>query len=570
MFMPRIVPRTREAFLSLCLAAAALALPSGAAADALLVGALRDQDGAAVAGARVAAVDAPGHVLARDRSAADGTFALSVAGVPVAVLVDAPDADSLRIPVGTGAGALNGVVRRHRSADRVPTPADVAALPNGSLGAIASIVPYRVTGEWISDRALDRNRGVVTIEGLPFYRPGDDADATTLLPDHAAGALAVAGPLEAPWYGDRGGGGLVDARLFDRIDPVRVAPAGVSAGGPAGAVAGLAAESWDPEGARRLAAARAVLPFANGAATVVALTGVTPEATYAGAGADLRFAGPRLSADARVALTRDDETGAPYGPDRGTVAAASIDLSGPGPDALLVRARWRDEEAAYGTVAGEHHDAALVLGTTRGGTTRVSAAVALAYGDDRYTATAPRSALAVLPSFSVDAPLAPDWTLHAGFAGSTLGTPGDALARAVLGEVGVGYADRRRLRADVLAYAESEQDPHRLARGVAADVGWEVAPRLSLRAWTLNGLVSPEGPGLAPPGSAAAATAYRPGVAWLTWDAFARVDVLLRAGAPEGNLRLPVGRRAALTLGSFTRVVSGRRQRVFDLGFVAR
>ncbi len=247
--------------------------------------------------------------------------------------------------------------------------------------------------------------------------------------------------------------------------------------------------------ARRRARSRAI---PGGTASFVALTGETPEATYAGFGADVRVAGPRLLADARVALTRDDATaasgaaaGAPYVTDDGNVAVASLDLSGLGPDALLVRARWRDEQAAYGEAAYGHHDAAIVLGTTRGATTRIALAVALDYGDERYEGGAPRSALAVLPTVSVDAPLAPDWTVHAGFAESTLGTPGTALARAALAEAGIDYADKHRLRAEVLAYAESDDDPHELARGIAASVGWEVAPRLSLRTWTLNDLVTP-------------------------------------------------------------------------------
>ncbi len=570
--MPTIVPGSREAFLSRvraaawALAVAFAALPGPASADELLVGALRDQDGAVVTNARVVAVDARGTPLARDRSAADGTFALSAPGTPVAVLVRADDADPLRIPVAGDGRPLVGIVRRHRAADRVPTPADVAALPAGSLAALAAVIPYRVAGEWISDRALDRDRGVVTIEGLPFYRPGDDTDATTLLPDHAAGALLADGPLAAPWYGDRGGGGLIDAQLFDRSDALRLTTGGVAAAGGS-ALSGFAAESWDADGARRVAAARGEIAIPGGSASFVALTGVTPDTAYAGFGAELRVAGPRLLTDARFALTRDDATDAAYGPDDGTVASATLDLSGPGPDALLVRARWRDEQAAYGDVTGEHHDAALVLGTSRGETTRVALAVAFEDGDERYDGIAPRSALAILPAIAVDTPLAANWTLHAGLADSTLGTPGDALARGSLGEAGVAYDDKHRLRAEILAYAESEDDPHTLARGIAASLNWEIAPRLSLRAWTLNDLVTPlAGPFAAsapPPG----ATPYRPGLLWLTWDAGARVDLLVRGGALEGGLRLPLGRRAVLSLGSFRRP-TGRRD--FDLGLVAR
>ena len=97
---------------------------------------------------------------------------------------------------------------------------------------------------------------MTTVEGLPFYRRGDGGDTTSLLPAHAFGALDVRGALQAPWYGDRGGGGIVDARLFDRADAARATnDGGAFALGRNPVV--LAATSWDADGARRLLAARA-------------------------------------------------------------------------------------------------------------------------------------------------------------------------------------------------------------------------------------------------------------------------------------------------------------------------
>ena len=78
----RIVPHAREGFLKIGLLAALFACPFPAQADELVVGALRDQDGSVVAGAAVVALDAGGSVLARDRSAADGTFALTAPSRP--------------------------------------------------------------------------------------------------------------------------------------------------------------------------------------------------------------------------------------------------------------------------------------------------------------------------------------------------------------------------------------------------------------------------------------------------------------------------------------------------------
>jgi hypothetical protein len=566
-FIGAIVPRVREAILSLAVALAALVCPLAANADELLVGALRDQDGAVVVGARISALDASGTVVARDRSAADGTFALTVPGTPVAVLVDADDADPLRIAVTPSGAPLVAILHRYRSADVVPSAADVSALPAGSLAALASVIPFRVTNGSISDRALGDDRGAVTVEGLEFYRPDGSSDATDLLPGHAVGAVSAIGPLSAPWYGDRAGGGLIDARLFDRTDDVRLtgADAFVEAGSR---LAGLAATSWDPDGQRRLVAARDEFAIGPASATVVALAGDAPDAVYDGVGANLRFAGPRLQSDAQLQFTRDAATDVRYGIDAGNVVSATLDLSGPGPDALLVRGRWRDEQSAYGDAAFDHHDAAIVVGTDRGAVTHVSVALALAYGDDAYDGKT-TSGLALLPTVSIDTPLQGNWSLHAGLADATLDTPGDAQARASLGEAGLVFAAHR-LRAEALVYAEAASDPRALDRGVAVDVGWEIAPRVSLRTWTLNDLTTANTIGYPPPYAPAQGLnveAYRRGLVWLTWDAPARFDVLVRAGALEGDARIPLGSRYALSAGSY-RAASGHR--IFDVGLIAR
>ena len=83
--MTAILRHGREGFLKVALAAALDAAALPAQADELLVGVLRDQDGTVVAGANVTAVDANGGVLSRDRSAADGTFALAAPSRPAAV-----------------------------------------------------------------------------------------------------------------------------------------------------------------------------------------------------------------------------------------------------------------------------------------------------------------------------------------------------------------------------------------------------------------------------------------------------------------------------------------------------
>jgi hypothetical protein len=550
-----------------CLIAAA-AVP--ARADELLVGALRDQDGSAVAGASVTGLDANGAVLARDRSAADGTFALTAPSRPAAVLIVAPDADPVRIAVPAGGAPLGAIVRRHRAAALIPSAADIAALPAGLPNQLASVVPYRVTfPSLISDRWLSQGHGVTTVEGLPFYRRGDGGDTTSLLPAHATGSLDVRDPLQAPWYGDRGGGGVIDLRLFDRTDEARVTTTDGAL--TLGRGTGLfAAASSDGTGVRRLIAAQGSQALGPVNAHLVAVAGDRPGAHYAGAGLDLRAGTRTLDLGARLALTNDDASTAALRDD-GTVTDFAFDASGRGPNAVAARLRARYEHGVLGDLDAEHRDAALVLGTSRGNVLRASGAVALAYGDaSSYDVGTAQHAFAVLPSLALDAPLGPQWSFHAGAGASSLGTPGYGIARGSLAEAALAFADHRRFRADVLAYTEGDAAPVAVNRGFAAALGWELAPRVSLRAWSVrdaDALFSvasyPGGPAL----PLDARERFDRDVVWLTWDAPARFDVLIRAGMLEGNARLPLGPRYALTIGSFVRTDA---KRMLTIGLVAR
>ncbi len=461
-------------------------------------------------------------------------------------------------------------MRRHRATDLIPSVADVAALPAGSLAAVASVAPYRITfpGQ-ISERWLAGGRGVTTVEGLPFYRRGDGGDATALLPSHSFGALDLRDPLQAPWYGDRAGGGITDARLFDRADAARAAnrDAALALGRDPEM---LAAASWEPDGARRLAAAHATSAVGPVNASFVVLAGAAPGAHYSGAGAELHAATQLLDLGAHLALTADDASSS-TARDAGSVTDLVMDASARGPNAIAVRARWRGERGVLGNAEGEHQDAALVLGTARGNVVRVTAALALAYGSEHSYETGTETALALLPSLSVDAPLGPNWTLHAGGGHSTLGTFGDALARAELVEAGLAFADHRRVRAEVVAYAEGTTAPATVNRGLGASLGWEIAPRLSLRAWSVRdvdlvGASAPLYPG-GPLRTFTAGERFDRDVVWLTWDAPTRFDLLLRANALEGNVRVPVGGRYALTLGTY---LQRDMTRAFSLGLVAR
>ncbi len=206
------------------------------------------------------------------------------------------------------------------------------------------------------------------------------------------------------WYGDRAGGGVVDARLFDREDAARLTDrdAAFSFGRDP---TGLVATSWDADGERRLVAVRGGGDLGPVHATVVALAGDAPGTHYEGAGLELHTATQRTDLAARFDLTATNSDALNGSLDDGSVAEAVLDASGRGPDAIALRLRWRDERGNLGDAASEHRDGALVLGTTRGNVVRVTTAVALAYGADLPYQAPSGSGFAVLPSIDANASL---------------------------------------------------------------------------------------------------------------------------------------------------------------------
>ena len=264
-----------------------------------------------------------------------------------AVLVIADDADPLRLAVPRATRRWRrscGATGQPTSSRRSPTS---RRCPAGDLDAVGSVLPYRdhVPGRRSATGGCRAGAASRPSRGSPFYRRGDGGDATSLLPAHAFGALDVRDALQAPWYGDRAGGGVVDARLFDREDALRVTNGdGAFAVGRDPVV--LAATSWDGDGMRRLVAARANGALGPVSATVVALLGDAPGAHYAGAGAELHAATRTFDVGARFGLTTDVADAASR--NDGSVADAAFDVSGRGPNAIAVRARWRDERGTLG------------------------------------------------------------------------------------------------------------------------------------------------------------------------------------------------------------------------------
>ena len=104
--------------------------------------------------------------------------------------------------------------------------------------------------------------------------------------------------------------------------------------------------------------------------------------------------------------------------------------------------------------------------------------------------------------------------------------------------------------------------------GIGVDGAWQIAPQLSLRAWllranqsSLSTEYSPITYGLLP--SPLLASALTRQLIWLSYDKYVRFDALIRGGALEGDVRIPVSPIYAFAIG--TAEYNGRRVTTFGL-----
>ena len=191
------------------------AIRAAAAADTLLTGAIRDGDGAPVAGAHITAFDLAGRTVGADVATVDGTFALAAPSVPATVLVACDYCRPVRRPVVAGEPLVVIVERYEALTAAGPSPADLRALPYRSAGDSAALLPFTVVDAGrVADRGLDRE-GAVAIDGLPFYDAANGNSAIGLLPAHAVASLEAASPLAAPRYGGYASAGVYEFALVD-------------------------------------------------------------------------------------------------------------------------------------------------------------------------------------------------------------------------------------------------------------------------------------------------------------------------------------------------------------------
>jgi hypothetical protein len=598
-----------SALLALLLGAAA-----GAAPDDLLVGSVRDGSGAPVSGAEVRAFGAGGGAVGTARVESDGTFAVVLRSAPQFVEVRCRHCRTERLPVA-GSSNLVVIVQRYAALESdVPSPPDLAALPYGRIVDDLALMPFVVPGpgdQDVSDRSLAGGRGLILDNGVPLVDLATGSSALVDFPDRYVQSISVVGPEEAFRYGSYAGGGIF--ALGPASDPAPYAALD-SGAAPAFAVEPSIAslhpaygESNDDGILARRADLGLTTDFAGG--VLDASVGSAGERFTSdldidefSRSADLLHVGYATSSRryrsfvdfsaGDVSLFDDLAQQDEY---RSSYLSAGVRLEHPGPvtvslGALTTRqtafaladapltGRSYDETSYVEAQTGTEHDGAYaglglsdvtVLETLRGGPTD-------------------GARLALVPSFGGQVPLGSSGAYARAGYSEALRVPtlfesetqllpaqsGAPLERDELEQSALGFDDGGRVRAEAIAYREDIHGfDERRQFGLGASLVWQVAPLVSLRAWTL--CASPQDfyetyyglPAQAQTSRQVGWASYANG-SGLRFDAIAHRDIGLGTTGIEldGDAYVPLTRSAALDLG--TAHTSGKRH--FYLGLRTR
>jgi hypothetical protein len=582
-----------------------------ASAGTLLTGAIRDRSGAPVAGARVTGFDAAGRAVGVDRSAPDGTFALDASAQPAAIGIACDFCAPVRRAVEAGEPVVIIIERYAAVAAEGPSAEDLRALPLRSADGAASLLPFTLGGNGdgsagIANRGL-APYGAVAIDGLPFYDAADGSTAAPLVPAHAVAALTAISPLEAAVDGGYASAGTYDFELHDPDLPTSRFDLGAASDaigrfGGSEWEAGYAA-SGDPGDNRQAADATANFALAGGRFAATALDTDGDGQRAAGAGLAYARSAGRFPVSAALSATQTGDSSL-------VTFAAQTGSRDPAGLQIGVRA-IRATGTSAGIAAAQYDAAAWAAAIRPTALGRLGATLAWDHGSDAGIGGGSAGS-ALVGSIADDLRLDAHWSTHLGtvsdlriptFAEVAAFAPAwVAVDRSVLFENSVTYSDLRRLRIGVESYAQRTTGPAAgTVNGLGIDAAWQLAPAFAVRSWLLAANQTPApsaGPYVtsisplpdagspyavfaltpdasrpaATPGRAAssqryppaAATSHRaPSLIWLTYEKWVRVDVLDRGGAIEGDVRIPLGKLYAFTLG--TTRYDGRRITTFGV-----
>jgi len=589
-----------------------LAFPAllAAAPSPLVVGSVRDQYGAPIAGARITVGDATA------RTDEQGTFALPSSGArQVAIACDYCEPITVSVRAGEPVVAL--VHRYDALASAAPSERDFAFVPYGRAESAAALAPFTLLensaqplpGPQLSDRGLSNRGMLVLADGIPLYDVASNESPFLNFPSHDVERATRLPPGDAFLYGDLAGGGtlLADTRtaqarsgalLDGTSSAARVAQSGSSG-------AWSAAASHEADDTR--IAADVELRAAQGDQSL----------TFTALAARDRFAPNAQHVD-----TSNDGFRLDYGSAREQRVDASLTAQNGGYDwgtpATAFSARWSDVQAqaqvatqtrlqvftgaairvssgAYaaadgsvpptaGAIAQTRVDAGVQTSGDRYELHAGAAAFTTHYGGGSGTSPATFDAAFVTPSMWGRYELGPQWSYEAQ-AGASFSLPtiletfvtapeGPALVldRNALFEQTLTYSDLHRFRASLTSAHERVSGlDNGFVHAAGAGIAWQVSPLLSLRAWVLrsNNFTHPYEP------------VYRFGVpvqpatvgsAWLTYerravriDAVYRRDLLDYAGDSHLDASISVPVSSELRIFGATERRAGERYISFGL-----
>lgn len=228
----------------------------------LIVGSVRDQHGAAIAGATVTA-ERPAAGAISTTTDGSGTFALHASGVE-AVTIDCRYCLPARVAVVADQPVV-AIVRRYDAlADGSPSPEDLANLPYAHVESSIGLRPFTLLaqttaaypGSALSDRGIS-GASLLVDDGVPNYDIVAGESPYTLIPAQFEQSAVLHDASNAYAYGDQAAGGIVQADPFVPGSNFEVATLGsdviarVQAGSDQSAVA-LATFSNDDESRQRV------------------------------------------------------------------------------------------------------------------------------------------------------------------------------------------------------------------------------------------------------------------------------------------------------------------------------
>ncbi|MGZ3505240.1 MAG: carboxypeptidase-like regulatory domain-containing protein [Vulcanimicrobiaceae bacterium] len=497
----------------------------------LVVGSVRDQYGAAIAGAVVQADGDNGD--RRTTTAADGTFALQVSGA-THVSVTCAYCE----PVDAGVNSSEPVVAIVRRYDALiadgPSPRDLSALPYRYAESALTLRPFNVLydssrilpGPRVADHGLSSAGGLLIDAGVPNYDIVTNASPFYTIPEFYEQSFSTRSPLQAFQYGDQAGAGtfFTDPRSGNSTDGLAISGndtvfrAGMSGNGNNNAVSADASDNAND--IRQRADGLVTLPVGDAQALALsasdARTLITP-------GSGQYFDGSFASAAARYDAVRENHLHASALADRGTYdtysgnqfnalwsdVAGEIGIASNARVGSFANLGFRSSTGEYdaqslgypllaATVGQQYLNAGVDMQSNGFDMRAGLGAYSVAYAGGVRRAQ-PLYAQIASPSLVVD--LAPGQRFSA-----TIGTGQSFLLPTLLQAYGnppassnlpydinalaggtVTYTDLRRLRVDFTAAVQNVRN-FNTARvtAVGGAVVWQMAPAISLRAWTLH------------------------------------------------------------------------------------